>query len=99
MKNEWTEVANGELIETGINSQIRTTLVDQNAGEVNNVIVVRKWARYTKTEEKSNGVLPFFRPTNDGLSFSVDVIPQVIIELQTLYALALNRKNIALDKN
>lgn len=93
-KAEWRNVFEGREISTGDNSEVRTALVETTDLNVTGVVTIRKWAKYTTTDDKERGLskddVPF-RPTRDGLSFPASVIPEIIQDLQKIHDLALEK--------
>ena len=91
-RREWINVVSGSEIKTGVNSQIRTAMVESVGNKIMSILVIRKWAKYCTVADKMAGFnkddVPF-RPTKDGVSFSASFIPQVIADLQKIYDCAI----------
>lgn len=83
----WVNVVEGDNVATGDNSQIRTGVIERSDKVVTGVVMIRKWSKYVKKDEKVLGVTlddVEFRPTKDGLSLPIAKLSELIAELQKI---------------
>lgn len=103
-KAKWVNVKSGKEVNTGENSQIRTTLLETEDKAITGVVHLHKWAKYCTAMDKQQGLtkenVPF-RPaggsSGNGISFPASVIPHLIADLKEMYDFAVANGMVEFD--
>jgi hypothetical protein len=100
-RSDWKKIIVTKGILTGDNSKLHTVLLETADHSVTGCVSIQKWAKYLTAVDKMNGLtkanVPFRPPAFNNaqkISFPAAVIPELLIELKSIYEHAVANKMI-----